>query len=283
MSLVCGSCAGDIDDVKVVCRGICKAVFHPGCCGISAEVFEEVMKNPQVFWYCPSCTSLMEDMRVRNIICAAYETGQSQALNSHSGIMQDLKSEIMVELKEEIRTSFARWINSSSFTPKSFKRVGINPRLTRSRRLFSAADDGVPKRPQPLLLGTGSTPSPSMDIITVPPAQPKFWLYLSRIARDVTADQICALAKKRLGSDDVQVTRLVAKGKDVNTLSFISFKIGMNMELKTKALSTSTWPRGVLYREFSDNRSGGNFWRPELVNIPDDPLIIPTDEVVKME
>lgn len=283
MSPVCSSCAGDIGDMQVKCRGLCKTIFHPQCCGISADVFEEVMKNAQLFWYCPSCTTLMEDMRVRNTVRAAYETGQSQALNSHSDIMQDLKSEIMGELKDEIRTSFARLMNSSTFTPKSSKRVGINPRFTRSRRLFSAADDGIRKRQQPLLLGTGSTPSPSMDIITVPPAKPKFWLYLSRIARDVTADQVCALAKKRLGSDDVQVTRLVAKGRDINTLSFISFKVGMNVELKTKALSTSTWPKGVLYREFSDNRAGENFWRPELVNIPDDPLNLPIDEVVVME
>lgn len=283
MSLVCHSCAGDIGDDQVKCQGFCKAIFHPRCSGISTQMFEEVTKITQVFWFCPSCTTLMKDMRFRDTAQAAYEIGQGHALDSHSGIMQNLKSEIMGELKSEIRNNFAKLINSSSFTPKSSKRVGIDPRFTRSRRLFNTARDENPKQNAPLLLGTGSTPSPSMEIATVPPVQPKFWLYLSRIAREVSVDQVCALAKKRLGTEDIQVARLVAKGRDISTLSFVSFKIGMNMDLKTKALSTSTWPKGVLYREFSDNRSSENFWRPRPVAESDDPLSIPTEEVVLME
>lgn len=284
MSLVCCSCAGDIGEIQVECQGFCKGIFHPRCCGVAADVFEEVMRNNQLFWFCPSCATLMKDMRLRNTARAAYEVGQGHALNSHSDIMTNLKTEIMDELKAEIRNNFAKLINSSSCTPKSSKRVGIDPRFTRSRRLFSTAANPVSKNQPPLLLGTGSTPSPSIEIGTVPPNQPKFWLYLSRIAKDVSADQVCALAKKRLGTDDVQVVRLVAKGRDINTLSFVSFKIGMSLELKFKALSTSTWPKGVVYRECTNNNNREeNFWRPGHVAASDDPLSLPTEEVVLME
>nr|XP_019538835.1 uncharacterized protein LOC109409781 [Aedes albopictus]XP_029716916.1 uncharacterized protein LOC115260148 [Aedes albopictus] len=283
MSLVCGSCAGDIGDIQIECQGFCKATFHPSCCGVAADTFEEVMRLNQFLWFCPSCKSLMKDMRFRNTSLAAYEVGQEHALNSHSDIMKNLKTEIMNELKAEIRTNFAKLINSSSCTPKSSKRVGIDPRFTRSRRLFNTAAKPTMDKQPPLLLGTGSTPSPSIEIATVPPNQPKFWLYLSRIARDVSVEQVCALAKKRLGTEDVQVVRLVAKGRDIRTMSFISFKIGMNLELKSKALSTSTWPKGVLYREFTDNRSDENFWRPGAVAASDDPLSISPEAVVLME
>lgn len=277
MSFVCHSCAGELDEVRVECGGFCKAVFHPRCCGVAVGLLEEALKHRQLFWLCPSCSTLMKDMRLRNTARAAYETGQEHAFNSQSNTIQNLKAVMMDELKTEIRNNFAKLINSSSCTPKSTRRIVINPMVNKSRRLFSTASDKISK--QPTLLGTGSTPSPSVEIAVVPPAQPKFWLYVSRIARDVSADQLSAYAKKRLGTDDIQVVRLVARNRDINTLTFISFKIGMNMDLKTKALLTSTWPRGVVFREFSDNRSGGNFWRPEPLTVADDPLSRSIEEV----
>lgn len=235
-----------------------------------------------MFWFRPSCTPLMKEVRFRDTARTAYEAGQSQAINSHSDTMQNLKSEIMDELKAEIRANFAELINSSSCTPKSSKRVGIDARFTRSRRLFTTVRDNKSNQQPPLLHGTSSTLSPSNEIATVPPVQPKLWLYLSRIAKDVSTDQICAFAKKRLGSEDIQVTRLVTKGRDISTLSFVSFKIGMDIALKPKALSSSSWPKGILYREFTD-KSSENFWRPTLTTLSDDPLNLPTEEVVIME
>lgn len=166
MSLVCYSCAIEIGDVQVECQGFCNAIFHPRCCGIRADVYEEVMRNHQVFWFCPSCTTLMKEVRFRNTARAAYEAGQSQAINSHSDTMQNLKSEIM---EAEIRTTFAKLINSSSCTPISSKRVGIDARFTRSRKLFSTVRDTKSNQQPPLLHGTGSTHSPSNEIATVPP------------------------------------------------------------------------------------------------------------------
>ena len=219
----------------------------------------------------------MKDIRYRNSVRAAQELGQEHALNSHSDIMRGLKSEILSELKNEIRTNFATLINSSSLTPKNTQLSGIEPRLIRSRRLFSVTNDIKTNRNRPILHGTGSTPSPSLEIATVPAVQQKFWLYVSRVARDVSADQMCAYVKKRLGTNDIQVTRLVAKGRDKSSLSFISFKIGMDTNLKSKALSTSTWPKGIVYREFSDNRVSENFWRPVMQPAANDPLCTPTD------
>lgn len=74
----------------------------------------------------------------------------------------------------------------------------------------------------------------------------------------------CSLVLRRLGTDDVEVVRLVAKNRDVNTLSFISFKIGLSANFKDRALSSSTWPRGVYFREFQNLRSNENFWKPQV-------------------
>ncbi|XP_055527355.1 uncharacterized protein LOC129719976 [Wyeomyia smithii] len=186
MSLICHSCANDINESHVICRGFCSAVFHPRCTGIAAVAFEDVMKNAQLFWLCKSCTSLIKDIRVRNATRSAHEAGLEEALNTHSGIMENLKAEILNELKNEIRTNFATLMNSNSFTPRSIRRTATDSRFSKPRRLFNADTNRSNK---PLLLhGTGSTPSASTEIAVVPAARRKFCLYLSRIARKVSVE-----------------------------------------------------------------------------------------------
>lgn len=46
-------------------------------------------------------------------------------------------------------------------------------------------------------------------------------------------------------------------------MSFISFKIEMRRELKTKALARATWPAGLIVREFED-RNSEKFWDPSI-------------------
>ena len=52
--------------------------------------------------------------------------------------------------------------------------------------------------------------------------------------------------------DSVEVIRLVPKDKDVTTLSFVSFKVSLDPELKDRALNAASWPAGLLFREFID-------------------------------
>lgn len=81
----------------------------------------------------------------------------------------------------------------------------------------------------------------------------KFWLYLSRIRPDTTDNVISAIAKECLETTmDPEVVRLVPKGVDTSGLSFISFKVGLDPVLKNVALDPSTWPDGILFREFEE-------------------------------
>lgn len=275
MSLICHSCTGEISTDHVTCQGFCKATFHVKCSGLSTSAHGEASNHRQLFYFCNSCTNLMSDMRLRGTIRTAYEAGQENVLGAHNVIVENLKLEIMSELKKEIRSNFAVFANSNCITPKSSKRT--DPTAIRSRRLF---DKRQPHRfqEQPIACGTAESISPSLGVVSLPANQPKFWLYLSRISRDVTIEQIRGLAQKRLGSDDITVIRLVAKDRDINTLSFVSFKIGMSADLKDKGLSPSTWPKGLQFREFRDNRLRENFWKPEKTPNPR-PSTTPTDHV----
>ncbi|XP_065086832.1 uncharacterized protein LOC135715327 [Ochlerotatus camptorhynchus] len=255
MSAVCHACAIEVVEAPITCNGFCKAVFHLKCSGIPTAISDELPKIKQLYWMCKSCSKLMDDVRFRSSVRGAYEAGQEHVLTAHSEIVENMKSSILSELKNEIRSNFTALINSSTLTPTT------RPSATksiRSRRLFQNTNQHA----KDLMCGTGGSLSPSLGKLTASASDEKFWLYISRLARDVTVDQVRQLAIKRMGTDDVDVVRLVAKGKNVNTLTFISFKIGLNPDLKAKALSTSTWPKGILFREFKDRKSSGNFWKP---------------------
>lgn len=285
MSLVCHSCANDIQDEKINCRGFCKAVFHPKCCGVSMELADQIDRNDQIFWMCKSCTIVMTDVRHRKNIKDAYDAGIEKQLSTHTKLLQQLKMEIMTDLKQEIRSNFTKIVNSSSATPVTSKYIGTLQRTIGSRRLFGRKDNDIPA----LMRATGDSLSPSFGCLTVPVrAEDKFWVYLSRIAREVTPEQIHRLTQCRLATENVEVVRLVAKNKDIQSMSFISYKVGVSMDLKEKALSSSTWPRGLLFREFVDNRKNQNFWKPEessnVENSPMSPDVVrPIPNSITME
>lgn len=212
----------------------------------------------------------MNDNRHRRTVQNAFEAGQETCLSEHNKIVGQLKSEILTELKAELQSNFAKLITSNSLTPRTSSRATPDQRSSKRRRLSTRTND-TDKQTDPLL-ATGIPASPSFGQLTVPPPPPKFWLYLTRVSRNVTVDQITKLAVDRLCTSDVQVARLVAKGKDISQMNFISFKIGMDESFRAKALSTTTWPEGLVFREFED-RSRGNFWEPPAPVQPTHPAV----------
>ena len=114
----------------------------------------------------------------------------------------------------------------------------------------------------------------------------RFWLYLSKICADVTAEAVCAMTKANLSiENDPTVVKLVPKGKPIESLSFVSFKIGLDSALKQKALDPETWPEGLLFREF-ENYGSEKFRLPKKSNLLATPSLLsktalPTTPIMK--
>lgn len=71
------------------------------------------------------------------------------------------------------------------------------------------------------------------------------------IQPDVTNDAVLAMVKENLELEtNPIIMKLVPKDRDVSNLTFVSFKIGLPVDLKTKALDPTTWPEGLMFREF---------------------------------
>lgn len=85
----------------------------------------------------------------------------------------------------------------------------------------------------------------------IPP--PKFWLYLSGLHPQISVEDVQKIASRCLNlSTPADVVRLVPKDMDMSKLTFVSFKVGMDPTMKELALDASTWPDGILFREFVD-------------------------------
>ncbi|KAL1378995.1 hypothetical protein pipiens_015226 [Culex pipiens pipiens] len=255
-TILCHACAEDVLDEYIPCQGFCNAVFHPDCSGVKPALLKEIASHRQIFWVCKSCTNLMVDLRHRRSIQCAYEAGQELSLSHHNRIVEQLKSELLTVLKAELSANFAKLVASNSLTPRSSSLNKGGFRGSGSRRLFDN-NPAPPPGPNPIppkpVTGKPGGPTDVPERIVAngfgAPAgddSPRFWLYLSRVSRNVTEEQITKLAIDRLGVSEIKAKRLVAKGKDVSRMRFISFKVGMNFDLKDKALESTTWPDGLL-------------------------------------
>lgn len=142
-------------------------------------------------------------------------------------------------------------------------------RSTKRRRI-----DNVPQVAKPLLGGT--KPTEEANVVTVAPPVPLFWIYLSRLHPSVKSDVVEKLTRDGLHCETAKAIPLVKMGVDVNSLNFISYKVGVDQKYRAAALDPSSWPKEALFREFEDTRAN-NYWMPD----PSTPSIIITPDIVE--
>lgn len=207
-------------------------MFHMSCAGVSRALLGYFTSHKNnLFWMCVKCAELFENSHFRSISVCTQETSP---LTSLSEAIKDLRVEIKQLSSKPTPVPAPPVPQNTAGQPSQTLRARHTPQ--------SAAQYGSKETSQNIV--TKQNPTAGED---------KFWLYLSRIRPDTAIEVVSALAKDCLDiSKDPEVVKLVPKGKDTTGLSFISFKIGLDPELKNIALDPSTWPEGILFREFED-------------------------------
>lgn len=229
---------------------------------MSPDIQAAVSNNGCLYWMCNACSGIMKKARFTKAITsvnAAYE-----------GIIESLKTEIrdniLSEVRQEIQTNLKRIPEMVANTPiRSVQRRMLQPSIRTSTKRLRENDDPAFGPPRKLVCGTDgqSAESPSIIAATGRVDENRFWLYLSGISPKAPDEKVAEMLKKRLATDELKIDKLVPRGKDINGLTFVSFKVGMHHDLKPKAMSSSTWPVGIRFREFesySSSRTG--FWNP---------------------
>lgn len=252
MESACDKCAKPVkaDEESITCMGFCEQVTHAKCAKLNSPFLKNINERKNLFWLCDECVKLMKMTRFKSSF-SSVGCAVSSILDCHERAINDLKQAISNSGKQMEQLS--KKVQDTVSTP-STSRISTGEPPQKRRR-----DERI-KITNPLLGGT--KPSTSCSVSTVPPPKELFWLYLSRIHPSVTTDAINNLAKECLQCDEAfKVIPLVRKDAVLNEMSFISFKVGMDKQLRDSALNPGTWPRGILFREF-EGSGIKNYWTP---------------------
>lgn len=224
----CSKCDSAIVGIEqVACRGFCGGSFHMGCAGVSRALLGYFTTHrSNLYWMCDKCVELFENSHLRSIAIKPIDTAPLVSLTQAI-------SELRTEIKQLASNS------TSTASPPAPRPI---PQVEKPRIVDNCL--------------SGSKAS-CQDVVCVPTySEPKkFWLYLSRIRPDVANESVLGMVKANLNlSENPDIVKLVPKGKDVSNLTFISFKIGLDPGLKSQALDPSTWPEGIMFREFNGSQ-----------------------------
>lgn len=262
MAEVCEKCANSFEGDSVKCGGFCSSTVCLRCSGIAKNVHASIAANTHLVWLCTACKNLIAKARFSNALVSTNKANECVI----DAMKTEIRDSILVDIRNEIRSNFKSLIKSVPPTPAPPRPSPLAPvpRIKR-RRTNEGYDETVSNRPTNAFCGIGtSTADPSL-VASQPSEQDadKFWLYLSGILPEVPESKVTELVQSKLRSDDLKVVKLVPRGKDVGSLTFVSYKIGISPDLKSVALSTETWPRGIRFREFEDFGSKKQFfWKP---------------------
>lgn len=269
MEHLCNACANTIptDDNLVTCQGFCKSTFHIKCSKLSPALWTEVKSNSAIFWMCHACRKLMSNVSFRDALSNAND-GYQNVLRKQSKMMEELKGEIRknANMISRITQRFPVTPLSSQPAPivRSLKRPRIQVDTYQGERNFSTTLCGE-KDPEPGI---------SLPVIPIIPRVQKFYLFLSRFSPHVTVEEITKLVQQNLNIDaPIDVVKLVRRDTDVSRLAFVSFKVGIDIRFKEKAMQPSSWQKGIYFREFvnESNGPGALTFRSEIKETESDP------------
>lgn len=210
--------------------------------------FRDIQKahDRNIFWMCDGCAEMFTSDHFRKLTsCCSFENIPDAAA------IKSLKDDI-AELKDTVRTLTSK-VDVKPITPlmtnpwSGPSRMPSNPIRNTPKRVREASP--VKEKPSAIR----GTRAASVLVKTVSPPEEMFWLYLSAFDPSTSDGEISSFVKKCMdltGDVEPKVSRLVPKDKDPATLSFVTFKVGLNKSLKDAALSKETWPENIFFREF---------------------------------
>ncbi|XP_055543787.1 uncharacterized protein LOC129729303 [Wyeomyia smithii] len=241
MASTCKTCSSAVNGIdKVVCRGNCRSLFHRTCIPQLQRSILEVIAthSSNLFWLCDDCASSFNNWLQLPVTAApaADSLQLCQAVEKLNSVVTDLSSRIEKHFPcgpavPAQKMFFSQRLPGKQPTPKRSRENNAKFRAT------AAAVCG--------------TRTIQREIKTVADERQQFWIYLSRLDLCHTVNDIAAMIQECLGINETpKAILLVKKDADLTKLNFVSFRVEIPRDLKKAALSASTWPIGVLVREF---------------------------------
>ncbi|XP_055527006.1 uncharacterized protein LOC129719639 [Wyeomyia smithii] len=249
MEFVCDKCAKPTKESDFIkCQGFCEAVAHAKCVGLNNQQVKLKTASENLLWFCDGCLKLLKFARFRQTVAALGNT-IAELLKERTAAIN--------ELKTEVRKSGAKAVGlpeKLQITPRSVSNdwpIIKRSAPKRRREEHSISNSNATE---------GTNANLSKLVATVPVEEKKFWIYLSRIHPDVSVENVQHLVSECVQcGEPPEIVKLVKRDVDTRSLRFISFKVGIDPKYKETALSSSTWPAGIFFREFVDYRSKNGY------------------------
>lgn len=254
---LCGECEREITDPEPLQCGFCDAFLHinQACCGVNSRSLKEAFALGKLMLLCSKCRGELNGRSVRSYIADTFEQQQQQVppapLVSQSLIDLPAQVQQLSDAVAALNTKIDKLPGASAQLSWPTPNTPTWPRGPKRRRVDENTTVSAPSD-----RGTNSIDLSDLSVSSVAPtAVDKFWLYLSGLNPLVTGDDLQKIVSRCLSvPGPVDLVRLVPKGKDVSGMSFVSFKIGLDPDMKAKALDPSSWPVGLRFREFIDQQ-----------------------------
>lgn len=252
--LLCGECKQEINDLEPIRCGFCEASFHINqqCCGLNCRTMKDAFASGKAMFICSFCRSKLNGRSIEAYI-ADNCNRQQEAMPPLADVPKQVQE--LFTVVEKLSQKIDNFTGQSTQPSQS---LGISspsawPRLGVKRR----REDRRPDVSVPAVSGTKTIDLSEIQLsvpsITKAPLPEQFWLYMTGLNPLITDTDVQKIVSRCLNiSDGAEVARLVPKGKDVSTLTFVSYKIGLDPALKELALEPSSWPVGIRLREFID-------------------------------
>lgn len=251
----CVTCNKVFSTTDVVLCKLCDVQFCYECCGIDRAAINSMKKFANLCYFCNSCkiwfvnkdmTKLLKKIDVI-VDRAAEKLDLIKNLNKIETEVAENRKLINVLLDKNTVDIANKPLSAVVAEPVSNPIRYTSPGLTQE------------------VMGTGTQIN---SIRTVPLPSKKF-LYISRFDPSVTTDRIVEYICDKLQNcspEDVECKLLLSKDRVIdNSLTFISFKIGLKETHYNMLNNSEAWPLGVIIRPFTSyprvakNRTGVTF------------------------
>lgn len=245
----CGYCRLPIGGLveRIRCDGCCQKEFHMTCTTLNTFDVRRCNEQRNVLWMCDDCLRSYRKQRTDS-----RSEKETKAEDEHHNIevtVGQLQSEV-AKIKESIEG-----LQTSLNCSRDNRPINTLPSSsTPLRNAFPDRNATTCDSDRSLMMGSRLDNS-SMD------SPRKYWIFFTRVAKHVSTDAIRGMVCRSLQlKHEPDVIKLLPRWGNIENLRYVSFKVGVDWCYKEKATEESTWPAGLLFREFV--RYESSYWEP---------------------
>lgn len=257
------ACKYPADKEFVTCK-VCALSFHARCGGVRKTGLAAMRENTNIVWYCIHCSQFsINDTATSLMNCTKAVIEMVSKLDVFT---QNRQPSAAAESSSPVS------LTPDSLTPASLMAAPTNRPYKRTHDLIADDSPEQPKKVNKTMKTTPSTSamtfgtkSTSSDLVAAPPkgsrtstnsddtSIPFKHIYVTRLLPSTSEEDVVKHVMNNsqlVNADLLKCCKLVPKSRNIEDLSFVSFKLSTSEADFSTLISPDVWPLNVAVREF---------------------------------